>query len=142
MKRVVISNVNALEVSGLEKLSPENMADAAKLGQMLALDGILLDQLRECKSFKITQNWSMFRQPSTLVRQESHELGQDIKEVTASQQDQGFGAMTVQRIVTGEKGSGKSIHLVQAQSMAFLNGWVVVPVPECRSDTPCTPHGF
>lgn len=132
-KRIVLSNTNAMEVTGLEHLSPENMADESKVGQMLALNGPLLDQLRESKSFKTTQNWGLFRQPSTLMRQTTLELGQDMKEVIMSQQDQGFGAMTIHKVVTGEKGSGKSIHLLQAQSMAFLNGWVVVTIPECMS---------
>lgn len=132
-KRIVLSNTNALEVSGLEYLNNKNMTDQEKLGQMLALEGALLDKLRDSKAFKTTQNWNMFRQPSTLMRQESIELGQDVADINASREDQGMGPRTVHKIIDGERASGKSIHLLQAMSMGFVNDWVVINIPEGRS---------
>ncbi|KAK5943064.1 hypothetical protein PMZ80_004069 [Knufia obscura] len=132
-RRIVLSNTNALQIQGLETLTPENMADAAKVGSVLALDGPVIDQLREAKAFKTTQNWNLFRAPSTLVRMETVEVGADIQDVNESVSDTaGLGASTLRRVVTGEKASGKSIHLLQAMSLAYLNKWVVVNVPDCQ----------
>ena len=129
MKRIVLSNTNALNVR-LEELSPENMASAKSVGQVLALPGDLLDQLRDAKTFKLRQNWSLFRRPATLIREETVSLGQDIEEIKDSQQDQGLGAKVFRNLVTGHKGSGKSLLLLQAMSMAYLNGWIVINVSE------------
>lgn len=106
------------------------MVDEAKIGQMLALHGELLDQLREVRAFKPTQNWNMFRKPSTLMRRESVELGKTILDVSAGQVE--TRPRTVRRIIAGERGTGKSLMLLQAMSMAFLNDWVVINVPEGR----------
>lgn len=134
-KRIVLSNTNALEVRDLDKLTVGNMADVAKVGQVLALDGPLLDQLREAKAFKTTQNWNLFRAPSTLQRKESVEVAADIQNVTQSA-NTGGPAATLQKLVVGDKASGKSIHLVQAMSMAYLNKWVVINVPDCKAAAP------
>jgi len=129
-RRIVLSNTNALEVQGMEDLSVKNMCDAEKVGQMLGLEGPLLDQLRDAKAFKRTQNWHMFRKPATLMRGDTVHLGQDIKEVNGSQHDQGLGAPFIRRLITGERASGKSVMLLQAMCMAFLSKWVVIHVPE------------
>jgi len=134
-RRIVLSNTNALQVQGLETLKVDNMADAAKIGSVLALDGPVIDQLREAKAFKTTQNWNLFRAPSTLVRSETVEVGADIQDVNEGLGDTaGLGAATMRRVVTGEKASGKSIHLLQAMSLGYLNKWVVVNVPDCECD--------
>ena len=133
-KRIVISNTNALEVPGLRELNVKNMVDEAQIGQMLALNGELLDQLREVRAFKPTQNWSMFRKPSTLMRRESVELGRTILDVSVGQAEER--PRTVRRIIAGERGTGKSLMLLQAMSMAFLNDWVVINVPEGRLGSP------
>lgn len=36
----------------------------------------------------------------------------------------------VKRVVTGVRGAGKSVHLLQAMAMGFLKNWVVFTVPE------------
>jgi len=132
-RRIVLSNTNALPIQGLETLKVENMADATKIGSVLALDGPLIDQLREAKAFKTTQNWNLFRAPSTLVRSETVEVGADIQRINDSLSDTaGLGAATMRKVVVGEKASGKSIHLLQAMSLAYLNKWVVVNVPDCK----------
>lgn len=132
-RRIVLSNTNALQVQGLETLKVDNMADAAKVGSVLALDGPVIDQLREAKAFKTTQNWNMFRAPSTLVRGETVEVGADIQDVNESvSSSAGTDAVTMRRLVVGEKASGKSIHLLQAMSLAYMNKWVVVNIPDCE----------
>lgn len=122
-RRIILSNTNALELEDMEKLTPTNMADESKAGNVLALDGPVLDQLREAKAFKTTQNWNLFRNPSTLQRHESVQIGADINAVNES-------GKTCHRLVTGNKASGKSVHLLQAMSMAYLNKWIVINVPD------------
>ena len=136
-KRIVLSNTNALEIPGMEDMTPQNMTDVGHIGQMLGLEGALLDQLREAKAFKPTQNWNMFRRPATLVRKETVALGINVQEVNDSSNGEGtgagLGAMTLQQIIAGERSTGKSLLLLQAMSMAYLNNWVVLNVPEGMS---------
>ena len=49
-KRIVLSNTNAFEVKDMTDLSAANMTDARALGEVLGLEGGLLDQLRDAKS--------------------------------------------------------------------------------------------
>ena len=37
---------------------------------------------------------------------------------------------TIRRLLSGEKWTGKSVLMLQAQAMAFLKGWVVITIPE------------
>jgi small subunit ribosomal protein S29 len=127
-KRIILSNTNALEVRGMQDLNVKNMADDDQIGQVLGLNGELLDQLREVKAFKPTQNWKMFRRPGTLMRRESVELGRTILDVKAGQAVEV--SRTVRRIIVGSRSTGKSLMLLQAMSMAFMNQWVVINVPE------------
>jgi small subunit ribosomal protein S29 len=131
-KRIVLSNTNALEVQGMQDLSVTNMADETRIGQVLGLKGELLDQLRDVKAFKPTQNWNMFRRPGTLMRRESVELGRTVMDVNTGLVEER--PRTVRRIIAGEQSTGKSLMLLQAMSMAFMNEWVVINVPEgmCR----------
>lgn len=108
------------------------MADAEQVGKVLVLDGPLLDQLRDAKAFKTTQNWNMFRTPSTLVRTETVEIGSDIQDVGESVKS--GEAQTMHKLITGEKACGKSIHLLQSMSMAYLNKWIVINIPDCESN--------
>lgn len=124
-KRIVLSNTNALPITGLETLSKDNMADAGKVGQMLSLDGPLLDQLREAKAFKVTQNWSLFRTPSILMRDEAVELGADLQDIIE-------GKGTIRKLIVGDKASGKSVHLLQGMSLGYMNKFVVINIPDCK----------
>jgi small subunit ribosomal protein S29 len=126
--RIVLSNTNAMEVQGLENLTKDNMLQSEKVGEMLALEGSVIDQLRDVKAFKPSQNWNMFRRPATLMRQESIQLGVEIDKISKEPR-------TIQRIITGDKKSGKSVQLLQAMSMAFLNKWIVINVPEAQDYT-------
>ena len=130
LKRIVLSNTNALEIPGMEDLTRENMTDGARVGQVLGLEGNLLDQLREAKVFKPTQNWNMFRRPATLIRKETVALGRSIQEVNDGLNGKELGALTQQQIIAGERSTGKSLLLLQAMSMAYLNNWIVLNVPE------------
>ncbi len=71
----------------MQDLDAGNMADEAQVGQILGLEGELLDRLRDVKAFKPTQNWNMFRKPGTLVRRESVELGRTVMDIKAGQRD-------------------------------------------------------
>ncbi|KAL2427056.1 Small ribosomal subunit protein mS29 [Exophiala dermatitidis] len=124
--RIVLSNTNAFEIVGMENWSKENMADEENVGHVLGLDGALLDKLRDCQAFKTTQNWSLFRRPATLVRTETIKLGRDIEALNAEKK-------TVRHLVVGEKVSGKSILGLQAMSMAFMNDWLVLNVPQAQA---------
>ncbi|KAK5050825.1 hypothetical protein LTR84_003384 [Exophiala bonariae] len=123
-KRIVLSNTNALEVHGLETLSLEHLAQPEFEGKILALPGDLLDQLRDSRAFKTTQNWNMFRRPATMIRAETLEIAKAVETVSAKKGE------NVKYLVTGEKGSGKSILMLQAMSVAFIKEWVVINVPE------------
>lgn len=101
------------------------MLDDGYVGHVLGLDGVLLDQLRDSKAFKTTQNWSLFRRPATLIRQETVKIARDMEDVRIAEN-----AKVVKHLATGERASGKSILMLQAMSMAYMNGWVVVNVPE------------
>jgi small subunit ribosomal protein S29 len=142
-KRIVLSNTNALEIPGMQDMTPQNVTDVGHIGQMLGLDGALLDQLREAKAFKPTQNWNMFRRPATLVRKETVALGMDVQEVNDSSSGEGtrggLGAVTLQQIIAGERSTGKSLVLLQAMSMAYLNNWIVLNVPEGMSSLLAAP---
>lgn len=124
-RRIVLSNTNALEVDGLENWSKENMTDPEMTGKMMGLDGDLLDQLRDAKAFQRTQNWSLFRRPATLIRNETIVVGQDVDQVNT-----GADGKTIKHLVVGEKASGKSILVLQTMCMAYMNDWIVLNVPD------------
>ncbi len=99
------------------------MAEEKHIGHMMALDGELLDQLRDSRAFKTTQNWSLFRRPAVLIRDETVRIATDMAEAEGAQK-------LVRHLITGEKASGKSILMLQAMSMAFMKGWIVLNIPE------------
>lgn len=121
-KRVVLSNTNALEVQGMEDFSAEGVPDASRLGHVLGLPTETMDSLRANEAFKATQGWSMFRRPATLIRKETVEMGKLVDEAAQKR--------TVRRVVYGDRGSGKSVLMLQAMAMAHLKNWVVIHVPE------------
>ncbi|KAG9738483.1 hypothetical protein KCU84_g7156, partial [Aureobasidium melanogenum] len=124
-KRVVLSNTNAVEVQGLDNLSPANIHDAAIEGQVMGLSNEVIDALRATEAFKPTQGWSLFRRPATLVRKETAELARLMQEIEANK-------TSVRRVIYGERGSGKSVLALQAKAMALLKGWIVVHIPEAK----------
>ncbi len=125
-KRIVLSNVNALEVPAMENIDTENMFDRRLEGQVLRIPGPIVDRLRAVEAFKATQSWGFFRSPGTLMRRETVDMGEMISDMSEDERAR----KTVRRVLVGEKGSGKSIILLQAMTMAFLKGWTVINLPE------------
>ena len=125
-KRIVLSNVNALEVPNMQDITDENMFDGRLEGQVLGLSTPLIDQLRAAEAFKTTQGWGMFRRPGTLMRRETLGLGKMISDMSSDDVTR----KTVRRILVGERGSGKSMILLQGLTMAMLKGWTVINLPE------------
>ncbi|KAI5302513.1 hypothetical protein KEM56_000632 [Ascosphaera pollenicola] len=124
-ERIVLGNANALAVPTLKDLGVQNMADGAMIGQVLSLPMELLDQLKNTKAFKTTQKWGLFLRPATMMREETVQLGREMNEITESKKP-------AVKVVTGSKGSGKSIMLTQAMAMAYLKKWIVISVPEAQ----------
>lgn len=127
-KRVVLSNTNALEVQGLQDLTDAS-ANVAALeaaqGRVLGFTNESVDALRALEAFKPTQGWSLFRRPASLVRRQTVELARDIERIAAADQP-----VTVRKVLFGERGSGKSVLLLQSLAVAFLRGWLVLNFPE------------
>jgi len=117
----VLSNTNAFEVPGIRDWTANDIAEQSSLGTIVGLPGPTVDSLRAIEAFKATQNWSFFARPTTLVRAETLDLAKHIKN---------HNKKTLRRLVIGSRGTGKSILALQAQTMAFLNGWVVIHIPE------------
>lgn len=132
-RRIVISNTNALEVTDMEDLSPQNVVLDESLNRVFGLVGPVLDQLRDCEAFKRTQNWNMFRRPATLVRSETLKVARTLEQVAQSPSE------TAKLFLTGERQSGKSILLLQAMYLAFLKNWVVINIPEGELGIPPLP---
>ncbi|KAL8996901.1 MAG: hypothetical protein Q9169_003712 [Polycauliona sp. 2 TL-2023] len=131
-KRIVLSNVNALEVKGMQDIDQENMYDRRMEGQVLRLPGPIVDQLRAVEAFESTQGWGLFSSPGTLMRRETVDMGKMVAEMS---EEGGARKKTVRRVLVGEKGSGKSMMLLQAITMAFLKGWTVINLPEAQEIT-------
>lgn len=84
-----------------------------------------MDQLRAVEAFKVTQGWPLFRRPAMLMRKGTLDLATEIENISLGIRDK-----TIRRVFVGERGSGKTTMLLQAMTMAFLKGWVVINIPE------------
>jgi small subunit ribosomal protein S29 len=122
-KRIQLSNDNALEVPGLDQLSPETVVNPESVGKMVSIPVEVIDQLRTCEAFKSSQNWSLFRSPHMLVRKETVDLAKQMTDAIEKKE-------TLRLVVTGDRGSGKSILGLQALATGFMNKWVVINIPE------------
>lgn len=134
-KRIVLSNNNAIAVQGVSEFEPGSIGNAQLHGQMVDLSVSMVDRLRAVEAFKKTQNWGLFRKPAMLVRQETIDYGNLFNELS---QEQPGSRRSIRRILVGERGSGKSMLVLQAMTMAFLKGWVVINLPEGMSPDLCT----
>ncbi|KAI1436784.1 mitochondrial ribosomal death-associated protein 3-domain-containing protein [Xylaria sp. CBS 124048] len=121
-KRIQLTNDNALEVPGLDAFSPELAVNPDSVGKVVKLPDII-DQLRACEAFKPTQNWNLFRSPHMLVRSETVEMVRQMTEAIKKKQ-------ALRLVITGNRGSGKSILGLQALATGFLKKWVVINIPE------------
>lgn len=126
-KRIVLSNPNALEVPGMRDISPETMVDENLRGSVVGIPVPMLDQLRAVQAFKPKQGWSIFRRPGTVMRNHTLRMGRAFDAISGDGDQKGG---VVKQIVTGARGTGKSVHLLQAMTMAFAKQWVVFTVPE------------
>ena len=133
----MLSNTNALVVEGLQDLTGDKLVrhvagstalDVMK-GHVLGFNNDTVDALRALEAFKPTQGWSLFRRPASLVRRETAEVASDLAEAGGEAKE------SVRKVVFGERGSGKSVLLLQAQAMAYLKGWIVVHFPEAQDLT-------
>ena len=124
-KRIVLSNTNALEVKGLKDITAESITDESLRGQVLGIPGPVVDQLRAVEAFKVAQGWPLFRRPAMLMRQDTFDMATEIEDISLGKRDK-----TIRRVFVGERGSGKTVMLLQAMTMAFLKGWVVINIPE------------
>ena len=128
-KRIVLSNPNALEIEGMVDLSAETMVDSRLRGTVLGLPMPMIDQLRAVEAFKPKQGWSIFRRPGTVLRRDTIEMGRLVEQISG-EGDKPQKGKVAKKIINGMKGSGKSVHLLQAMAMAFLKKWVVITVPD------------
>ena len=124
-KRIVLSNTNALEVQGLKDIDAQSMVDESLRGQVLGIPGPVVDQLRAVEAFKVSQGWPLFRRPAMLMRKDTLEMAKEIEDISL-----GTRGKAIRRVFVGERGSGKTVMLLQAMTMAFLKGWVVINIPE------------
>ncbi|KAL1305645.1 hypothetical protein AAFC00_007239 [Neodothiora populina] len=125
-KRVVLSNTNALEVQDMADFSAAKLpVDPSQLGQVLGLPFETVDALRANEAFKPTQGWKLFRRPATLVRKETIEVSNLLQEAEKEQK-------SIRRVIYGERGSGKSVLLLQAMAIAHLKNWLVIHIPEAQ----------
>lgn len=113
----------------MQDLSTETMVDARLRGSVLGLPMSMLDQLRAVQAFKPKQGWSIFRRPGTVLRRDTLEMGRLFQSISGEGEASEKGKV-VKKILTGLKGSGKTVHLLQAMAMAFLKKWVVISVPD------------
>lgn len=122
-KRIQLSNNSALAVTGIENLEAQTMAKGESSGKMFAIPDQVVDQLRALEAFKTTQTWNLFRKPHVLVRKETVELMSKLEASVEKKE-------ALKCVLTGSRLSGKSLTLLQAQSHALLNEWVVINIPE------------
>ncbi|KAK4229031.1 mitochondrial ribosomal death-associated protein 3-domain-containing protein [Podospora fimiseda] len=133
-KKIVLSNDNALPVKGLKEMGADTLQNSENIGKIVALPESLQDQLRITETFQPTQSWKMFRKPSVLVRKETVELVNKMDSAAGSKS-------TLRLVLTGDKISGKSLLLLQAQAHAYLNNWMVIHVPDAQElTTACTEY--
>ena len=130
-KRIVVSNTNALEVKEMQHLRADDLSDPTLIGKVLAIPGPVVDQLRTLEAFKPVQSWGLFRQPGTVSRSETLELGRDVTGISSGK----GGDRAIRKILLGKRGSGKSIYLLQAMTMAFLKSWIVISIPDGKTPT-------
>ncbi|KAI1178783.1 mitochondrial ribosomal death-associated protein 3-domain-containing protein [Nemania sp. FL0916] len=127
-KRIQLSNDNALEVTGLGMLSPQTAIDPDSVGKMMGIPVQVVDQLRACEAFKYSQSWGLFHSPHMLVRKETVDLAKQMADAVRKQE-------TLRMVVTGSRGSGKSMVGLQALATGFMNDWIVLHVPEAQELT-------
>ena len=60
-----------------------------------------------------------------LMRKDTLDMAKEIEGISRETREK-----SIRRVFVGERGSGKTVMLLQAMTMAFLKGWVVINIPE------------
>jgi hypothetical protein len=107
-------------------ITPEILTDEGTVGKVVGLPDSVVDSLRACEAFKITQNWGLFRKPGLLVREQSVAMSR----LLTSCVEEGNIKKTATVVVHGERVTGKSLMLIHAMATAFVKGWIVLNIPE------------
>jgi small subunit ribosomal protein S29 len=129
-KRIVLRNDNALEVTSLNDLTKETVLSEKSEGQVQGIPDEVVDALRAVEAFKPRQGWGFFWRPATLMRKETIQLANLLREVEESEAGN---KKTIRRVLSGQRASGKSTLVLQGLTMAFLREWVVINLPEGMS---------
>lgn len=109
----------------MQDISAESILNESLRGQVLGIPGPVVDRLRAVEAFKVMQGWSLFRRPAMLMRRETFEFGREIEEISQKKSKK-----SIRRVFVGERGSGKTLMLLQAMTMAMLKDWVVINIPD------------
>jgi small subunit ribosomal protein S29 len=125
-ERIVLSNTNAPSVDLPELTAADSTLEAA-VGRVFAFGARDIDRLRELDGFRRSQDWKFFHRPSTVLRKESLRLGEMLAWI--QQQEEHPQTKCERLILTGPKGSGKSVLLLQAMALALQREWVVINIP-------------
>ena len=122
-KRIVLSNNNALPVL-LGPAHASSFSDPENVGKILSLqNSTSVDRLRRAAAFKPTQSWPLFHRPAVLVRKETVDLCQRMNAAIGDK-------LWLRIVISGDRGAGKSILMLQAMAHAYENNWIVLHVPE------------
>ena len=128
-KRIRLTNPNALPVPNTLDLGPQLGTQPECEGKVMSIPQTLLERLQTIGAFKSNQGWRYYSRPSMLIRRETLELAECVKCIASGKS----AAHTVRSVIVGERGSGKSMHILQAMLFAMLKDWIVIHVPEGRS---------
>ena len=125
-KKIVLSNPNALDVPKVVDVETENVLQQDAVGKIMGIPSSAVDCLRTLGSFRASQGWRFFGSPSFLIREETKDLAKALRDIDSARSND----HVVRTVIVGERGSGKSMHLLQATVLASLREWVVISIPE------------
>lgn len=123
-KRIVLSNNNAIPVN-LSDVGKSGFSSKENIGKVLGLDSEIVDMLRFCEAFQITQSWPFFHRPAMLIRPETIEITHRMEQARNENR-------MLRLILTGDKVVGKSMLLMQALAHAYNNGYLILHIPEAQ----------
>ena len=138
--RIVLSNTNAPLLT-LPPFTVETSLHEPAVSSVFAFTDTDIDRLRAIGGFQRSQDWKYFNRPSTVLRHETLVLSEMMERVQGGE-DAPQGAFA-RLIVTGPKGSGKSVYMLQAMALAIQRNWVVINIPKgtpARAPSRPAPH--
>lgn len=104
-------------------MTSENISDPQYRATVLAIPDKIVQQLQAAETFQTKQRWRMFRKPSVVMRSVDVRLAQMMDDARDSKR-------VIKQVIAGERGSGKSLYLLQAAASAMIKGWIVIVIPE------------